>query len=319
MNYNIRRTRNLRKTNQPRPVTRRQIGPNPVFRPRKVRRNRRVNNNNNNQNVPLYRPLKINTGMKIQMRTQDTFKLKIKLVVPTSCWINTTWVIPIHPLFLNQMLLNQAINYTSYQINNVTIMTDPLVATTDGTAIAIGYTTHCTPITNIVAQHWSKITNLLGTRGMAHTSMSYTIPNKDQLFHPMVPVVPSDLPFTIFITSQTSGTDLTAKILPVLSLTLTFRTQYTGDEIDTTLSDDTASITTSNLGTRSSVVMATSFGFVNFSDVPNVDIGELIQIPAFPVIATDYLFPWTHNNVNIDPVNTVADRGHFYGNFKTLN
>jgi hypothetical protein len=257
--------------------------------------------------------------MKIQMRSQDLFKLKIKLVVPTSCWFNTTWVIPVQPLFLNQMLLNQAICYTSFQVNQVTVITDPLVATTDGTAIAIGYTTHCTPITGVVADQWSKVTNLNGTRGMAHTPINYTIPIKDNAFHPLVPVVPSDVPFTIFITSQTSGTDLTAKILPVLSLNLTFRTQYTGDELDTTLSTDVPSIVTSNAGTRSDVIMPTTFGFVNYSIAPNVDLGELVQVPAFPAVATDYTFAWTHNNVNIDPINTVADRGTIHANLKILN
>jgi len=306
--------------NQNRTLRNRQLNNTPLRRfPQRGRYNQNRNRNRNNtRNIPLYKPMNMKTNTKVINRTDDMFRLKIKLAVGPNCFTNTTYVIPLQPLFLNQQLLNHALNYTSFKINRVTIMTEPLVATTDDTSIAIGYTTHCTPITSVVNDQFSKITNLAGTHGMAHTPLSYTIPTNDPLFHPIVPVIPSDVPFTIFITSQTAGLNLLAKFLPYLVLDISFKTQYTGDEINNTLSSDLWTITTGNTGTQSSSVTPSTFGFVQYSTATNIDIGELIQLPAFPASATDYIFAWTHNNLNANPINDPGDRGNINANLKTL-
>lgn len=304
--------RNQRRQNLPIQFTRPQNVNNP-------RRNRSRNNRNNNRIIPMYRPLNVKTGVKYMNRTKDSFQIKSQFPIGSSNFANTTYVIPIHPLFLNQAVLNQSINYTSYRIDKVTLMTSPLVATTDSTAIAIGYTTHCTPISQNTATHWSKILALNGTHGMAHTPISYTIPIKDNTFHPIVPVIPSDIPFTLFITSQTAALDIQTKIVPMLIVTLSFKTQYTGDEIDTTLASDEGTITLNATGVQSSVVLATCFGFVTWSGSPNIDIGELISTCGFPEANTPYIFPLMHNNVLCNSKDVVADRGDFNFVHKVLN
>lgn len=284
------------------------------------RRNRRNNNNRTqNRQIPMYRPLNVKTGMKYMNRSKDSFQIKSQFPVSSANYASATYVIPIHPLFLNQAVLNQSINYTSYRIDKVTLMTSPLVPTTDTTAVAIGYTTHCTPLTNDTSLHWAKILALNGSHGMAHTPQTYTIPVKDNNFHPIVPVVPSDIPYTLFITSQDDNTNISAKIVPMLIVTLTLKTQYTGDEIDTNLATDTGTITLNNVGVQSSAVLPTSFGFVTWSDAPNIDVGELISTCAFPAITTNYIFPVMHNNILSNSKDDIQDRGDFNFIHKQLN
>jgi len=300
--------RNLR--NQPLPLRR-----------RTRRRNQRINARNNiqrNLNAPYFQNSNIVSKFKIQSRDQESMRLKITFPVPNSCFIDTTYVITIHPFFLNQILLNHSLNFTQYSIHQVTFTTQPLVPYTDTTALAVGYTTHCTPITYLDTDHWSKITNLNGKRGMAHTPFSYTIPVSDNTFHPLIPVVPSDIPFTLFVTSQTANTDLTAKILPYLTLTLTLKTQYTGDEINNTLSVNTNTFTTAAGGIQSNGVMAQSVGFVISSTAPNIDIGELVMMPGYAVANQNYTFPVSHNGSFIDPADIANDRGVIRLNYREL-
>ncbi len=271
-----------------------------------------------NRPIPMYRPNRVINQLTAKS-TSEGMRVTTRLVVPASCYYYHTYVITLHPMFLDQRLLNYALNWTQYKINSATIILSPLVPTTDSTAIAIGYTTQCTPVTNTLADQWTEINTLQGTQGMAHTPLSYKIPSKDLAFHPMVPVVNTDIPFTFFVTSQTEATDLTTKVLIHLSLDITFRTQYTGSDYTNTLATDTPTFTLDANGTKCDSIEPVSFGFVDSSDITSIDLGELIQMPAMTAANTSYTTPFTHNGSPCDPKNIVGDRGSLHYVLKTLN
>jgi len=65
-------------------------------------------------------------------------------------------------------------------------------------------------------------------------------------------------------------------------------------------------------GVRTSVAMPSNFhGIVINSTATNIDVGEYVQCPTLPVIATDYEVSFTHNNCAIDYLNAL-DQGTIY-------
>lgn len=284
----------------------------------------RSRNKTKNKNTPLpyYRPFNIKTGIQKLISTNDMMKLKLVIPINDNHFQHGLYVIPIHPLFLNQILLNHALNYTEYKIDAVSISTQPLVALDDATPIVIGYTTHCTPIGGLPSSYYEDISNLNGTHGIAHTSMNYKINSNDTSYHPIVPIVPSDVPYTFFLTTNTENIDLTVKLRPYITLTITFRTMYTGQEIDNLLCFDTAVITLANTPSiKSSMILAkNTFGFCEYSTATAIDPGELIIMPAFVAATpTTYTFPILHNGVPTDYENNPLDCGELVSMLKYLN
>jgi len=258
-------------------------------------------------------------GSKIYSNDPNNFRLRLKTVIGLNCYKDGLFVIPVHPLFLNQLLLNHALNWSQYRINSVSVTTQPTVSTFDDTSLVIGYTTHCTPISHLQQDYFPNVSALNGANGMAHTPLTYKIPVNDSLFHPIVPVVPSDVPFTFFITSVSGQIDISEKCVPHIMIDITFRTQSPGTEIDNVLSDNAPVITLGVADIMSSQIILTSFGFVQASTCPDIDPGELIMLPAFPAPTTAYLFQITHNNQLTDYVNNVSDRGAIMGALKNIH
>lgn len=292
----------------------------PMINRNRSQPNRRTNRNRRNLNTPLpfFRNVNIKPSLKMQMN-KNQCTINIKTPIDPNHTIGSLCVIPIHPLFFNQRLLNQAVNWSQYRVNSVTIITKPTVAVTDPTVIAIGYTTHCSPITQDVTLHYDKITSLDGVQGMAHTSLTYTIPVKDNIFHPIVPIVPSDVPFTFFVAPNLSNIVTKDKILIYVQMSLTFQTPYTSDELDLNLCSDNALVTTIATDIQSNVILPTTFGFCNYSTIPNIDCGELIIMPSFPAITTPYLFPIVHNGAITNYIDEPNDRGNLVWIRKNIN
>jgi len=291
----------------------------PNYRPN-IRIQNRKPRKNFNKRQPINKPLNFYNGgfmnNKFTTKGNNTYKLTLK--VPNICFHDHFFTITIHPLFLNQLLLNHAISYTQYRIINLTLHTAPLVSVTDNTALTIGFTTHCTPVTALTTDVFNAICDLQGTRGMCHTPIHYKVPNVETLFHPIVPVVPSDIPYTLFIASPAQDTDLTLKVNIYLSLDIQFQTQYSGQDVDSVLAIDGPVVQSAVGGLTSDRISPTRFGFCTGSTIANVDLGELLRVPDFPgVIAVAAQL--THNGQVLNYAITAKDQGVIQMISKVIN
>lgn len=295
------------------------INPRTFNQPRRNLNRRKINNQNNKQNNLIQQMpnnFLVNRLQSSTSKGKDSFHFYLK--VPNYNAGSIVSTIPVHPLFLNQRLLNMSLNFSQYKITNLLVHTTPLVPTTDTAAITIGYTTHCTPMTNDTAQIFDKICNLNGYSSMCWMPNTFKIPNTpNDGFHPIIPVVPSDLPYTIFIATPANDPD--GKVAIYLEFDIKFAAPYTGDEFDNVVATSATTFTLTNGGITALAAIATSFGFCVVSTVPSIDLGELIIVPSFvdnQIHLDHFIF---HNGNQTTSTTEVADRGVLTPVLKTIH
>jgi hypothetical protein len=284
---------------QPRPLSR-----NP--RPRR-RRNKK---NGISKNTPLFQGITSVRGEPIRQLGPNTYHVEYVASAENFCTDQMYMVLPIHPLFMNKRILNMAIGWTNYDIRNIVLSTNPLVATTDATPVAFAYTRNCVPIdynTTSDTAYTALINS--GISGIAHTPLTYAIPNVKKIMRPMIPVVPSDIVCTIYGANKQSGTTvLENSVLVTISCDIEFANPYTGDEMPADQPEQDT-FTTNSAGVRCTSALAAGFGFIVNSTVSLADTGELFIFPKFSAATTDYDMVVSHNLSPMYPKLNTTDRG----------
>lgn len=255
-------------------------------------------------------PFSKSTTMKTKTGTLLNDKMDCRICVTQACSDGTLYVIPMHPSFLGGRLCRISQLFCSYKWLSIKLTTVPKVPVTDAHQIAICHTSRCTPLTNVVANQFASVQSMNSTSGMAWNPLTLTLP-QDNLFHPIVPTSPSDIPFTVFVKS--TADTVYDQVSVYLDISVQFKDPYSGDELYASSVPSTCILTTDINGTKSNVALYGTVGFVLSSSAPNIDCGELITCTSFAVVATSYadVSP-THNLQLTSPVSQVLDRGVVY-------
>jgi len=230
--------------------------------------------------------------------------------IPTIMYILSSATIPIHPMFYFGRTANMALNFANFQITNVVIHYVPLIGTTSAGMVAIGSTRNCTPLTYLTTSQFNGITQINAEINPVWMCSKFQVKDLDNGIKNMAPVTRNDIPNNVYVIGNgLIGTmanscnifiEMTIKLLrPSPSPTLT--------PIATLVQ-----FVTSALGVMSNtVITGNTHGIVINSSAVNIDMGEYVQVGSFPVVATDYLLDFSHNNAMVDYAN-VNDQGTIY-------
>jgi len=225
-------------------------------------------------------------------------------------YILSSATIPIHPMFYFGRTANMALNFANFQITNVVIHYVPLIGTTSAGMVAIGSTRNCTPLTYLTTSQFNGITQINAEINPVWMCSKFQVKDLDNGIKNMAPVTRNDIPNNVYVIGNgLIGTmanscnifiEMTIKLLrPSPSPTLT--------PIATLVQ-----FVTSALGVMSNtVITGNTHGIVINSSAVNIDMGEYVQVGSFPVVATNYLLDFSHNNAMVDYAN-VSDQGTIY-------
>jgi hypothetical protein len=237
--------------------------------------------------------------------------------IPTQNYILATAIIPLHPMLFPGRTANMALNFASFQLQKCTVHYVPLIGSTSTGMIAIGATRNSTPLTYNTPDQFTALTQISAEINPVWMCTKYNVRDLDTNLKNMAPINRNDLPNIVYVVgSGLAGTMVASATIfiemsiklsrPNPSPSLTAMTAYT-------------QITIAAGGIRTSVALPNNVhGIVLNSTATNIDVGEYVQIPPMPVIATDYDISFTHNNSQTDYLN-VPDQGTIYVIYFTEN
>jgi len=232
--------------------------------------------------------------------------------IPTYCYSNNLAVIPLHPQFYQGRLATMAATFLNFQIQKAVIHYVPLIGSTSTGMIAMASVQHCNPITATTNLQFGQITLLDAEINPVWMCSKHLVTDIDTTSKTMVPITRKDIPNQIYIVGSGLAGTLIASATLFLEMTIKLTRPSPNSEFDVT---GTASYTISALGIQTTVATTlTRYGIVMTSTIANIDVGELVQIPAINVANTNYLVVFQHNSQVADYKN-IDDQGTISINF----
>lgn len=262
--------------------------------------------NNNLVNRTMNYGLTNTTNIQTSMKDLGLNRISCRILVPSNAFDNQLCVMPIHPSFLGVRLSAMAKLFCQWKLNSVSITTASKVATTDTHTVLMAYLGRCTPLTRDTTVQYANLSSMNAIQGMAWNPLHMVLP-PDNLFHPVIPIVSTDLPYTGY--AIVNADDITDVVTLYVDIDVTFKEPYTGDE----LYGNYGAVTITLGQNGGQVDGGAGYGIVGFviaSTVPNVDVGEMVSCTSFTLVNTEYADNQvTHNGIRTSSVTQVADRG----------
>ncbi len=304
----------------------------------RIRRNR-INTNRNRRIMVLYgrdqdlafnsRTKKLGKRQTISTPVSESntlvsfFKFTnniITLCQPVPSWFYNTAmaVVPLNPMFYPGRTVQMAQNFANYQILNAKLHYVPLIGTTSTGMIAMSNTRNCLPISYNTATQYSNVTQLNAQISPVWMCTEKSMTDMDKELKNMNMVNRKDVPNTFYVVGNGLAGNLSVSGQLYIEMSIQLSRPVPTTEVSNT-STTIATLVGSAAGWRSDIVFTNGFGIVVTSTASNIDVGELIKIPAFPVVATDYLVELDHNGIMTDTVNSAADQGTLTVIYYSLN
>jgi len=237
--------------------------------------------------------------------------------IPTYLYILASATVPLHPMIYFGRTANMALNFANYSVKRAVLHYVPLIGSTSTGMIAIGSTRNCVPLSYDTTIQFNSLTQINAEINPVWMCSKFGIKDLDTTVKNMAPMNRHDIANEIFVV----GSGLAGNLIASCTLFLEMSIQLSRPVPSPSLTPFNAytQIIISAAGIRSSVVIASNLhGFVVNSTAQNIDMGEFIQAPPFPVIATDYDLNLTHNGCSVDYA-SVLDQGTIYVAYFTEN
>jgi len=237
--------------------------------------------------------------------------------VNSACYILNEAIIPLHPMLMFGRTANLALNFSTYSIESAIIHYVPLIGSTSTGMIAMASTQNCTPVTYDTVTAFNALTQINAEINPVWMCSKHVVRDIDRSVKNMAPMNRKDIANVVFVI----GTGLAGSLAASCMLFLEISIKFSRPNPSPSLNPFTAvvQIITAAAGVRCNTVTTSNLhGVVINSTATNVDIGEYIQCPAFPVVATDYDISFTHNNSAIDYA-SAPDQGTIYVLYFTEN
>jgi len=237
--------------------------------------------------------------------------------IPTYLYILSSATVPLHPMIYYGRTANMALNFANYTIKRAVLHYVPLIGSTSTGMVAIGSTRNCVPLSYDTTVQFGALTQINAEINPVWMCSKFGVKDLDSTVKNMAPMNRHDTANVIFVV----GSGLAGTLIASCTLFLEMSIQLSRPSPSPSLTPFSAytQIIISAAGIRSSVVIASNLhGFVVNSSAQNIDMGEFIQSPPFPVIATDYDIDLTHNGCSVDFASAL-DQGTIYVAYFTEN
>lgn len=246
---------------------------------------------------------------------QSFFKFQDDIItfcqpIPANCYVLASATIPIHPMFYFGRTANMALNFANFAVKRIVIHYVPLIGSTSTGMIAIGSTRHCTPLTYDVTTQFSQLTQINAEINPVWMCSRYSVKDIDTTMKNMAPVNRNDIPNNVYVVG--SGLANTLALSCTIFAEMSFQLSRPSPSPALTPYSSSLQIIISAAGIRSNTVTTSNMhGIVMNTGAQNIDMGEYIECPPFPVVATDYDINLTHNNCSVDYASAL-DQGTIY-------
>jgi len=269
-----------------------------AFKPRKFKnKNKGIGNT---FTTPVSESKTIETYFKFNNNT-------ITLCQPVAaiCYQDNIAIVSLHPMMVNARCANMAGAFTCYQMMGAVLHSVPLIGSTSTGMIAIGSTQRSVPLTSVVGSQFASLTSVNAEINPVWMCTKYSVKDLDNTLKNMEPNNKSDVPNTIYVVG--SGLAGALNVSCTLFLEVSYVFSKPTPNVYLSLIATTPTIVISNAGIRTSSAGATYFGIVLTSTATNIDVGELIRVPAMTAAATDYAINVEHNGQITNYLNALDE------------
>jgi len=226
--------------------------------------------------------------------------------VAAICYVTNTAVVTLHPMMVNARCANIARAFSCYQITHAILHYVPLIGSTSTGMVAIGSTQRCVPLTRDTTTQFASLTSINAEINPVWMCSKYQVKDLDNSLKNLEPNNKSDMPNNVYVVG--SGLAGNLNVSCTLFLEITFTLAKPTPDVYLTLTPATPTLVISAAGIRTTTPGATFFGIVLTSTASNIDVGELVKIPAMSAAATDYDINIDHNG-QLTNYNQVDDQG----------
>lgn len=218
--------------------------------------------------------------------------------IPANCYAANLAVIPLHPLFYSGRLSTIASTFLNFTITRAVLHYVPLIGSTSTGMVAMTSVQHCNPITSTAGDQFGQVTLIDAEINPVWMCSKHLVRDIDSTSKTLMPINRKDIPNSVYVVGSGLAGTLVASCTLFLEMSVKLSRPSPNSEF---IAPGFSTIIGSPNGYRSSVAQTYStVGIVMTSNVPNIDVGEMLVVPPLPVIATDYLVNLIHNSQGTD-------------------
>jgi len=236
--------------------------------------------------------------------------------IPANCYALNLAIVPLHPLFFSGRLSTMSSTFLNFSITKAVLHYVPLIGSTSTGMVAMTSVQHCNSITSTAGDQFGQVTLIDAEINPVWMCSKHVVKDVDTSTKTIIPISRKDVPNSIYVVGSGLAGNLVTSCTLFLEMSIKLSRPSPNNEF---IAPGFATIVISAAGVRSSVAQTYgTVGIVMTSNVPNIDVGEMVLCPALPVIATDYTVQLNHNSHNTD-YTAASDQGTITMLFMAVN
>jgi len=241
------------------------------------------------------------------------------IACPPTTYDDCNGTFAITPLIYGGRLGNQAITYTKFSVLRALLHYVPLRGTSEVGNIFIGGYRDCNPLDNDSTTNSTFLAQSEAVISPVWIPIQYSMPYITPKECNVLPNLLTDIPFTFYVAMSGVNHAVNYYGTFYLECSLKFTTNMANQEFDTTMNSGIFVLSAAGLNVPTAgLVRKTLVMIVDYSTVPNVDLGELVRIAPVDALNTPEAVIITHNGQNINYA-VANDQGTISGMTLIIN